>query len=292
MKVVVLGNCQVHSINAIINSSAPFQSQCVLMHLTNSEQIRAIFPQLVHFDIIITQPLGEKYNELSTVNLKKIYSDKVVIIHNLYFDGLHPDYLPVQKAGLKYDETNFGGLSRMMLYAWFAGKSKDYCKQLFSLRWFEKVGFLSAWKESISELKRREGYIDVPFVKEVEEYSRERLTFFHNNNPTIFTLLQYTKKICNYIALEKKILPVEYYPDLMMRWEIWSVDPIVSNYHQLPYSGERFYNYNGGRFLTLEEMIDHEYALFEDNKDVISNTLNERNIDAILYHWNERNNSV
>ena len=291
MKIVVIGNCQVNVITALLNSYGVDICQCLLVHLMNSEQIKAVFPQLASFDIIITQPLGDKYNELATSHMKEIYSDKIVLIHNLYFDGLHPDYYSVQKIGIPYAETDFGGLSRIMLYSWFYGKTKDDCRQMFSLRWFSKLDYFFAWEKSFNELKRRESYVDVSFCQEVEEYTRERPSFFIFNHPTNYILLEYTKKICRYIGLKRLFLPSDCYADLLLRWEIWSVDPIIAEYHQLPYLSERHFNFGGGRFLSLEQMIDHEYALFEKNKDVLSNNLSDQKVGAILNCWKAQSDS-
>ena len=276
MRIIVLGNCQTRPLAKMLNYQKRHIVHYVFVHTLNSEQIIGLSAEMDNFDIIITQLLSEKYGDLATGMLEEKYPDKIVKIHNLFFEGLQPDNVALPIPGPTV------GHSRIILWSFFHGKTIDECSQMFSRRWYEKIGFFNAWEYSMNNLLQREKNIDVPFANELEMILRERLSFFTYNHPTKFILLQYAQKISDFIGIRQQFLSDDCYVDYLLSETIWPVYEELAIYHQLSYKGSYVWGRGGEQWMSLEEMIRLSYTTFSKNFDKIKGKVD---IENTLYFW-------
>lgn len=250
----------------------------VLAHNLEAEKRRILFDEFQKFDFIITQPLGSKFNEISTENLVQCYPQKVVKIHNLFFQGLQPDLFSLPFPVL--------GHSRIMIWAFLNGKTVEECMRMFSWLWYERIGFFYAWEISMKELVERERNVDVPFVSELEILIRERMAFFTYNHPAAFVILEYLKKINRYIGIDQSFLPSECYKDYLLAETIWPIYPEIGDFHKLSYRGGMMFGRGGTEWIGLNRMIQYSFNVFEKYRYIID--INVKNADEMLYYWQRR----
>jgi hypothetical protein len=277
-RAIIVGNCQVHALSLILPFFCPeMRFEYFSVHLLGADRAKKIaeFVETAVDDdtIIISQPLSEIYGPLSSDRIRDNISNRVVLIHNLYFSGHHPDL------------TYIGGLSRRVVSpigeyhsklaaaAFCLGKSLEQSENLFCYDVFERIGFFGESEASLREFSRREMTVDVSFLSDLTEITASRYCFLAVNHPTGGTIARYARKIADTIAQIYAIstvrtpVDIEMYPNTLATNAVFPVYPEIVKYHELDFEGSYLFkrpaNSKEKSVLSLGDFLREEFKSFE-----------------------------
>jgi hypothetical protein len=101
MKALLIGNCQVAPLKAILNSLSSEANiefyNCTPVHSISREEVNELHGSIRKYDVIFTQPITDNYRDnigVSTSTIADLLSSRQCLFKfpNLHFEGYHPTY--------------------------------------------------------------------------------------------------------------------------------------------------------------------------------------------------------
>ena len=216
-------------------------------------------------DIVVSQPLQTgHYGPLAAQALKdrRGAAQRLIFIHNLYFDGVVPDCSYVGRMGNRVTSPMGSYHSRIVLNAYLAGKSPVECRaDLMSGHGIDPV---LCWEQSVQLLRTREEAVDVPFVEDLEAQVRADDSFHMFNHPAASLILSYGQRILGAIfGSDAPAVPAVMQDELIKygRWPVWGW---VAKARKLPYRREGFLypGQSGMQETSPDQFIDASYEIY------------------------------
>ncbi|TPV55130.1 glycosyltransferase family 61 protein [Aestuariibacter sp. GS-14] len=206
IKIAVIGNCQARPIADILEkTNENIEISCVIIvHLATDKEAGKYTEFLENSDYIITQVIADNYpcQFVTTKNILRSYSNKVVKINNLFYNGYFPDfrYLRTSKGNLAGPLTDYH--SEFIVKCYQAGLSAEFTKLGFEQKNVRVRAYPNHIKSSLNELKARENAADVKICDYLEEQLNTNNVLFHTfNHPNAALLVKYANRILEYLSL-------------------------------------------------------------------------------------------
>jgi len=196
---VVIGNCQVQPLANILESknNELYVTKRILVHEGFDIDLNVING----FDIILTHYLKDNFGDLSTINLKKKFGNKVVVIPNIFYQGDFTDwfYFPiVNNIRLKGPLGDYH--HREIVRSYIKGENKSSAKSAFEYSLFGLK--TDSMNNSIQEFIDRQKNVDVDFIDYFKKIISAETPSFHTfNHPKKFVLNELANRILNYLGL-------------------------------------------------------------------------------------------
>lgn len=205
VNILLVGNCQVIALaNLLKFKSTKLRVKHIVVH-EDKVSNNCLAKEVDNSDFVISQKISNSFNNLSTENLKGIAGEKLILIHNLYYDGYHPDwcYLPVIKGvrlkspiGDYHNKTVIDGFSKNL--------SALTIKENINSKKFNSLHYTGSAETSISEMEKREHDIDIKMVESLKNKigTSTKLLFYTFNHPCKLLLNEETNKILEHIGIK------------------------------------------------------------------------------------------
>lgn len=199
LKIVVVGNCQARPISNLLEKSCNNLHiiQTVVAHLVSKNESKNILQYFHETDFIVSQYISDDYkvDSLTTNFLRSSFSNKLILIPNLYFKGYTPDltYLRLKSGTLS---GPLGDYHSLIIYeSWKSGKSiAEACASYLADEiWEEKYKYTAS--ESLLELRKREKELHIEITDVIASYLRDKRLFYTFNHPSLFLLKKLVEKI-------------------------------------------------------------------------------------------------
>lgn len=208
--ILLVGNCQITSTAKIMKKKNPnLNIDTIVVHEEKVSDDALDF-KIKNSDNIITQNISDNFNNLSTRNLKE-KSDNLLIIHNLFYQGYHPDwcYLPLIN-GIRLKSPIGDYHNKTVIDGFLNNKSAQEILGMILSKEYNKV-FSHVKKSSLNELRKRESFVDikmVDFLQNMIENSGDCL--FHTfNHPSKIILDEQCNRILSYLNLDNSMDTIE-----------------------------------------------------------------------------------
>jgi hypothetical protein len=262
-KIVFLGNCQVSPLkNLWNNANTGLSADSLNVNLVKSEVDRMNYMEkLENADIVVTQYLSESFQNLSTVNVKSV-AKQMLIIPNIFYRGWHPDmtYLGLNGKRIKGVTGDYHSLICVLL-------SLGKCSGDNLERDFEGLFDVFMKKKSYSEISKKslESRFDstnLSFAEFEERVGFEvpfMWTFNHPHNRALWELLRQIMKIIGVPFFDSMNSVVDFTYSNLSKDIVWS--PVKS---PTDFLSRRFYSLDGIKILNHFEFVNQSVRLMND----------------------------
>lgn len=266
MKIALIGNCQVTPIARIFRAVLPdVDVDAYEVWQMSPADFRAAGDAQPHYDVIISQPVhAPQYGPLTTDALRTARSpgQQLVLIHNIHFEGTLPDCTYVGKTGKRVPSPMAGYHSRIILDAFRAGQSLNDCVAAVG-----QGGGLSPahmWHANMTEFRRRETTIDVPFADQLHSVIKRRRCLHMFNHPSQYLLEQYAAAILTHILGNHAPKHAVKLPDLLVAAGVWPVYSWVAEKFSLPYHSNMYVppRKSGRKPMTIREFSERCFDIY------------------------------
>ena len=183
-QLLVFANCQASPITSILRQLTSDLNivQCPPVHTLTSKDERMLSELIETTDIVVHQPIGEKFGPLSSARLIERFPSKTYVsFPSIYFSGFFPHltYLRLQGGGtLRGPVTDYH--DRRIIDCFLSGKTISECeKRIIN----DDHGYESHYSLALSTMKERDLWVDIPVCNWVEEAAAERACFYTFNHP-------------------------------------------------------------------------------------------------------------
>lgn len=226
IKIAFLGNCQVDVYGRLLAASEANNLSVATIEIWRYKpsDFNVIRDRLRQMDIVITQPLSESYTSLSTPTLRSS-CNKLLVIHNIYFRGYHPDCVYLGPVGARLKSPVGDYHSQLIHDYWRAGKPVN--EAIRGLLEYDLENVQSIYNMSSEELLAREANVDIPVSQYVLNAETGYTRFFTFNHPTIELHRLYLQLILNELALDVCIKTIH---DPLLLHTRWPIYPAVYEY--------------------------------------------------------------
>jgi len=254
-KFAIFGNCQAACLRKFLQTNDYFNKDydCIDAYYVpglKADDIDKIYANVFNkLDLIIIQPITEKYGKMSTQSiLKQIKDDCIVILFpSCYFSFYHPYSKSIVHD--KYFQIlinpswHIHDIELIRLYLKKDGNEdkilQEYCRMLSSPNYFDANFLKKLLNSNLSELMRREGDYPTLIDKRFKRKHIIKLSRFISQNYSrsllFYTYAHPTKKVYHYLAdqvLSYLKYPLKPYPvDLDPQNDI--VVPLYKSLEQL-----------------------------------------------------------
>jgi hypothetical protein len=187
---VAYGNCQLDEIRARLAMSPEFTARyefvdCPSVHLVNPDAIAELRELVAEAALVVVQPVDERYRELGfgTRTIRATARGDVFMLPSLYFEGLFP-----LQAHVGHPEhadapvTVYHDLRTLHCAA--RGMSLERARRLWADYAPPPAAVRSIADESLAELRRREGELDITISDLLEDPAVLARSFWTINHPT------------------------------------------------------------------------------------------------------------
>ncbi len=203
--VAVLSNCQGGPIKGLIKKHLPNIEflNIPYVHLLTQEQYQEIYKKLEYVDYIITQPLTNRFGNLSEENLKSKFQKKLIVFPVIFFKGYNPEmfYLKnnngvsIKNFGIDYHDI-------FILFGYLNNKTQGEV-----LSWFMDKNFMTQqqvinyWNNSLNSLKEKEKLCDI-HISDIIEKNQNTKLFNTINHPKNFIMDEISHRILEKLSYE------------------------------------------------------------------------------------------
>ncbi|MCH2154699.1 MAG: WcbI family polysaccharide biosynthesis putative acetyltransferase [Opitutales bacterium] len=204
LKVAVVANCQGRPISELLELCLPNLevTYTAIVHLLKPADREHFFNELHNADLVIAQWVNDQYpREYCRTNvLRELFSDKLIVISNLYFRGQNPDLFYLRSDSNANIEGPLGPYhSSYVLREWLAGKSVDEIAEGWESVEVQKQIYGGVAEQSLQDLRSREREADVKISDYIEAHWKNKLLFYTFNHPTNELLVEYVYRLAGYI---------------------------------------------------------------------------------------------
>ena len=256
VKILVLGNCQVRTLANALELLVP-SAEAQPFHLSNDPQI--LKSELASaftnsWDLVLAHD-----SLMHIINahdfLKELIPETTVVVPTITFTAFHPDIQyafiggEVVKNGLANDWN-----SRILLWAYRNGLSKDVAQGLFGKETFRVLGYLTEWSSSTAALQQNFALLGFDFSQWIRAVQRHGVFMHGINHPLPIAFHALTLQIVNKHLPNVSIRPgssARYLTDHLAHI-IWPVYPAVGD--ELGVDGSYVWR-DAGRIVDLSEFI-------------------------------------
>ncbi|QYK43096.1 MAG: hypothetical protein KF887_08375 [Paracoccaceae bacterium] len=194
-------------------------------------------------DVVLSVPLSAEFGALSRPQIAGTFAGRpVLLIHNIYFAGLHPDLTYVGGMGQRVQGPMGDYHSRIVALSVAQGLPPETARALFRPEVYRALGYNRAFAASLAEFRERELQVDVPFADRMARLVRRERGFLTVNHPTAVTFAAYAQVIVSHLE-ERGLahpsgLPTDpsVLPNALAPFGVFPVYPEIAARHRLPYS--------------------------------------------------------
>jgi hypothetical protein len=296
MNLVIIANCQVQPLEKLLKMSPEVDSIISIpIHLIGNtlyENSVTAFNELIKRDsnaLIISFPLSTDFKDFETNELRRRFTN-VKTINNIFFTGLHPDITYLSDIGKRIPSPVGDYHSKIILYSYLQNYPLEKCLSYFCKTSYEQMGYFDEFESSRHELLMREQDVDIKFGEKYLSLVKKNHSMFTFNHPTSFIFHNWAKEISDFIGTSF------YSPDPFMEQNYlssntwWPVYPEITDSLSCDYKGSYVFKQNdscGGKFMTLEKMIELSYITYRENDNVLRSS---RQAIAIIDKFNKKTN--
>lgn len=204
--ILLIGNCQIIALaNLFKFKTDKIRVTKFVVHEDKvSEQL--LSKEVARSDFVISQKISSNFKSLNTENLQKIAGEKLIIIHNLYYLGYHPDwcYLPLIN-GIRLKSPIGDYHNKTVLDGFTNNLTINEIKENLNSESFNSRYYNGLAEASILELETREKGIDIKMVETLKEKIKTSTTaLFHTfNHPCKLLLNDEANKIFEHIGIKE-----------------------------------------------------------------------------------------
>lgn len=286
--IVILANCQNQEIANMFNMMINMENFIVKnfyheMINNNPDNLKNEFEIA---DIIITQPLSEKFGYFATDNIKNIYPSKCLVIPNLFFRGYFPELTYAGEEGKRLPspigEYHHAGI----IAGWEMGLvQNELYRFLNSENFYLETGLRDALKKSIKELINREKVCDITISDFILNNYKSKPLFYTVNHPTGALIYELAIRILKKLEIERREIPNYMFRTSLVNATIFGINPTYANIVGLEFEQSIFVQTNrlGGKSYDLLTYIKESYKLYQ-NVNTIEIRIPEEN--KILNYMN------
>ncbi|BBD58468.1 hypothetical protein NIES2109_12430 [Nostoc sp. HK-01] len=276
--ILLIGNCQAEELFKILSI---FQDKfnifvlCVNYELSQSFQDTTFVESLTQrYKFILTQELFDEktFGKLITANLRSLAPEKVIILPNIYFRGLHPDLVGYKLYSSPFIDHH-SSIAFKLHYDKITAKSNDNLSKnikgcIDSLK--KEQIFMNSFLELIKRDKRWDVKI-FDFINNNLLFLPLLLTFSH---PTNLLITEIAKRIINYLEINDNKYSLPSSEFIVTDWinaPIWPIYDEIQKYFSLQYNTPKIFQCKGlyKYGLTIEEFINlsmDKYSEIEDEE--------------------------
>jgi hypothetical protein len=211
IKCAILGNCQAEALPNYLIRSQKFSSLFDVLELPGiytlpPSQFFDTYADLIYSaDILIYQPLSEKFGLLSSDNIKKYVkpSCQFITIPSLFFTGYNPEVAYVRDKDLR----TLDYIDRIFWRLWTDGVPHELPDKLNDLTYFPLWFSEACVKASLQESRQREidRQIVVKMTDFIENRFQEHRLFHVLNHPSAITMVELANRILNVLSVDDRI---------------------------------------------------------------------------------------
>ena len=204
--ILLIGNCQIIALaNLFKFKTSKIRVTKFVVHEDKvSEQL--LSKEVAKSDFVISQKISSNFKSLSTEKLQEIAGEKLILIHNLYYLGYHPDwcYLPLIN-GIRLKSPIGDYHNKTVLDGFINNLTIDEIKGNINSESFNSRYYNGLADTSILELEKRENDIDIKMVETLKErISTSSKALFHTfNHPSKLLLNDEANKIFERIGVKE-----------------------------------------------------------------------------------------
>lgn len=193
-KLLVFANCQANPVASLIQIASPSTEivRCPAVHTITNDRRDEIINLIAGVDIVVHQPIGERFGPIASEALKEIFPEKIFVsFPSIYFSGLFPQLCNLHIPGggvLKGPLTDYHDIR--IVAAFLAGKSGEDCIRTITS---DEEPYESRYRDSMMESLAREQNTDIRVMPTITAAQAERpcmFTFNHPDNLILFHVAQ------------------------------------------------------------------------------------------------------
>lgn len=219
---------------------------------------------------IFTQNLSDKFGKLETKELRSARGKDVVSFTNIYFTGLHPDITYLGQMGRRIQSPLRDYHSKLVLFAFAAGRTEDECLSMFNGQIFEKIGYLDEFEKSATSLRERDDALDIKFADRFLDRVRKVPSLLTINHPTAEILGDLAEMLLSSVGAKFTPAPQWLLQNQLAASVIWPIYDEIAEFHGLSYrTPQCFFRARSAgqpRALALKEFIQDSYLCYRDPK--------------------------
>ncbi len=266
---VILGNCQNQEIANMFNMIINLENFVVknFYHEMIKDNYEMLKREFELADIIIMQPLSEKFGYFSTDNIKNIYPSKCLVIPNLFFRGYFPELTYAGEEGKRLPspigEYHHAGI----IAGWKMGIDENKLHNLLnSEKFYLETGLKDTLEKSINELRNREKTCDVIISDFILQNYKHIPLFYTVNHPTGALIYELVIRILNKLEIEKREIPDYLFRTSLVNAAIFGMNPTYSNMVNIKFKQSIFVQPNrlGGKGYDLLTYIKESYRVYQN----------------------------
>ncbi|WP_404711729.1 WcbI family polysaccharide biosynthesis putative acetyltransferase [Sphingomonas sp. MMS24-J13] len=264
MRIGLIGNCQVQTLEAVLGVMLPGSIFSVLDFSKPEWQDaakREVFSgQLSECDIVFAHP--NVYSHVSTEELRNLLGKKLALIGNFYFRGYFPDICYIGGIGKRLPNL-LSYHSIVVVRSYLLGQTPEQCLADFSEKKYSEFGFFEDWKISLEALRGRDATVDYPIADLVEEFAVDRQIFHTVNHPTIDLIAYYLSDVCKKLGLQIPATRLWMTADPLYEYGMPPVFDFLAGHHNLRFRSTQFYKMSGAQFITADAFIRGSYRQYD-----------------------------
>ncbi|MBE9208454.1 hypothetical protein IQ244_18335 [Nostoc sp. LEGE 06077] len=274
--ILIIGNCQAEELFKILSvfqAKFNFFVLSVLQELSQSFTDDFLVESLAQrYKFILTQELFDEkqFGKLITANLCRLVPEKVIILPNISFRGLHPDLVYFKNYSSPFMDYH----SMIALKLHYNKITTEYnhhlCKNIkmcISSLKKDKI-FMSSFLELMNRDKR--------WNVKIFDFISNNLIFLplllSINHPTTLLITEVSRRIFNYLELSDNNYSLPSSEFILTDWmngPIWPIYNEIYRYFGLQYSTPKIFQFKGlyKYGLTIEEFINLSMDKYNEIKD-------------------------
>ena len=268
MKIALLGNCQVQTLDMLTRAMLPSVETTVLDYSGAASRVEgdrvAYAASLGAADLIITQPAHLSHT--SHEELVARYGSKVCVISNFYFRGLFPDSCYIGSFENRLTKPT-AVHSAIILDAYQRGLSPAEAAQAFTLENYERLFLLDAWTSSVKEMRARDqsSRVTVPGSAMIEDACRRYPAFLTMNHPSIAFLSEYLCDVFDHLNLRYATLRPGQIEDPLAEHDFGPIDDVIAEHLNLRYRTSQKWCVHTllTKYVSRAEMIERFYDSYD-----------------------------
>lgn len=274
LKIVLIGNCQVHAIAQLIEQMAakPIEVRSWVWNQSSRDQfeidIAELNMSLVNSDLILFHQEGDfhPWFEQRYPHLRF----KTRTMPRIIFGAWHPDLDIIFSCQEERCASIEGGLmedyqSTLAFYGWKQGMDIDQTLALFAADVYQQMGYFdcyAGWKAFLAGEGEQTG---LPLAHLIDDWSRQGCWMYSVNHPKLFVLADIARELMRRenIAIDETVDAITLVEDAFSHGTIWPIYPEIAAHYGL--SGDCIFR-SGVTEWDLREFVATSFARFEAYK--------------------------
>lgn len=264
MRIGLIGNCQVQTLEAVLGVMLPGSIFSVLDFSKpewQDEAKRRVFSEtLPNCDIVFAHP--NVYSHVSTEELRNLLRGKLALLGNFYFRGYFPDICYIGGIGKRLPNL-LSYHSIIVVRSYLLGQTPEQCLADFSEEKYSEFGFFEDWKTSLEALRARDATVDYPIANLVEEFAASKQIFYTVNHPTMDLIAYYMRDVCKGLGLPISVARLWMAEDPLYEYGMPPIFDFLANHHNLRFRSTQFYKMGGAQFISADAFIRGSYRQYD-----------------------------